>query len=250
MAALQQWKTKLTSLLARKLVKRCARLAGMRPVASITFDDFPKDAWTQGGPVLARHGVRGTYYATGGFCGQAMAGAVFYDAEDLNALAAGGHEIGSHGFYHQPTPSLSDAELVADAGRNAEFLKPFLKGEAPVSYAYPFGRVSPRTKRLYASRFASLRGVHSGINIGRVDLAQLNVISLEMWQWDQDGIDAAIRQVLQSSGWLIFHTHDVSESPSRFGSTPGMLDWALARVAAAGIEMLPVREALPVALGL
>jgi peptidoglycan/xylan/chitin deacetylase (PgdA/CDA1 family) len=249
MAALKQWKTKLTSLLARKLVKRPVRLAGTRPVASITFDDFPKNAWTEGGPVLARHGVRGTYYTAGDFCGRTLADTAFYDAQDLRALAAAGHEIGSHGFCHQPTPLLSDAELVADAGRNAEFLKPFLKGEAPVSYAYPFGRVSPRTKRLYAPRFASLRGVHSGINIGRIDLAQLNVISLEMWQWDQDGIDAAIRRVLQSNGWLIFFTHDVSERPSRFGSTPGMLSWALDRLAAAKIEVLPMREALPIALG-
>src|SRR3954466_2635164 len=61
--------------------------------------------------------------------------------------------------------------------------------------------------------------------------------------------DAAIRQVVRSNGWLILITHDVSEAPSHFGSTPGMLDWALARVAAAKIDALPVREALPLALG-
>ena len=239
----------LTSLAARILVTRPARLAGHRPVASITFDDFPKNAWTQGGPVLARHGIRGTYYTAGGFCGRTLNGTHFYDAEDLKALAAAGHEVGCHGFDHQPTPMLSNEELAADAQRNAEFLKPFLKGEAPVSYAYPYGRVSPRTKRFYASRFTSLRGTHGGINIGSVDLAQLNVISLEMGQWDQDGIDAAIRQVVRSNGWLILITHDVSEAPSRFGSTPGMLDWALERVVAAKIDVLPVREALPLALG-
>jgi peptidoglycan/xylan/chitin deacetylase (PgdA/CDA1 family) len=176
-------------------------------------------------------------------------GTQFYDTEDLKALAACGHEIGCHGFDHQPTPMLSNQELTADAQRNAEFLKPFLKGETPVSYAYPYGRVSVRTKRFYASRFMSLRGTHGGINIGSVDLAQLNVISLEMGQWDQDGIDAAIRQVVRSNGWLILTTHDVSETPSRFGSTPGMLDWALDRVAKAKIDILPVREALPLALG-
>jgi len=249
MAALKQWKTRLTSLLGRTLVKRSIRLAGKRPVASITFDDFPKNAWTQGGPVLSRRGIRATYYTTGGFCGRTLNGTHFYDAGDLKALAACGHEIGCHGFAHQPVPMCSNEELAADAGRNAEFLKPFLKGEAPVSYAYPYGRVSPRTKRFYASRFTSLRGTHGGINIGSVDLAQLNVISLEMGQWDQDGIDAAIRQVVRSNGWLILTTHDVSETPSRFGSTPGMLDWALDRVAAAKIDVLPVREALPLALG-
>ena len=250
MALVTSLKAKLTSLLARKLVRRPARLAGHRPVASITFDDFPKNAWTEGGPVLARRGVRGTYYTAGGFCGRTLDGTVFYDAKDLTALAAAGHEIGCHGFGHQPVPGLSNEELVTDAARNREFLAPFLKGEAPASYAFPLGRVSARAKRFYASRFASLRGTHFGVNLGRVDLAQLNVISLEARLWDQDAIENAIQRVLHSNGWLILHTHDVSETPSRHGSTPGMLDWALEKVAAARIEMLPVREALPVALGL
>ena len=72
MALVTSLKAKLTSLLARKLVRRPARLAGHRPVASITFDDFPKNAWTEGGPVLARRGVRGTYYTAGGFCGRTL----------------------------------------------------------------------------------------------------------------------------------------------------------------------------------
>src|SRR6266702_3676204 len=154
MAPANSLKAKLTSLVARKLVHRSARLAGNRPVASITFDDFPKNAWTEGGAVLARHGVRGTYYTSGGFCGRRVDGTVFYDAEDLTALAAAGHEIGCHGFGHQPAPALTTEELVTDAARNREFLAPFLKGESPVSYAFPLGRVSPRAKRFYASRFA------------------------------------------------------------------------------------------------
>ena len=84
-------KTKLTSLAARKLQVRPVRLAGVRPVASLSFDDFPRNAWTVGGPVMARHGVRGTYYTAGGFCGRAVGGTVFYDVSDLKALAAAGH---------------------------------------------------------------------------------------------------------------------------------------------------------------
>jgi peptidoglycan/xylan/chitin deacetylase (PgdA/CDA1 family) len=242
-------KTKLTSLTARTLKTRPARLGGLRPVASITFDDFPKNAWTLGGPVLARHGVRGTYYTAGGFCGRSENGTLFYDAGDLEALAAAGHEIGCHSFSHQPTPELSSEALQADAGRNREFLKPFLKGAAPVSYAFPFGRVSRRTKRVHAPRYETLRGVHPGVNVGRVDLAQLNTVSLETRCWDERRIEAAIQRVLHDHGWLIFYTHDVSDTPSEYGSTPAMLDWALSRVAAARIEVLPMREALPVALG-
>ena len=250
MALANPLKTKLTSLAARSLAARPARLAGHRPVASITFDDFPKNAWVQGGPILARHEARGTYYTAGSFCGRTVEGTRFYDEGDLTQLASAGHEIGCHGFSHQPAPSLSNEELAVDTTRNREFLATFLNGKMPVSYAFPFGRVSPRTKRFYAARFESARGTHAGINIGRVDLAQLNVISLEMRCWNEKAIETAIHRVLHSHGWLILTTHDVSEAPTRYGTTPARLDWALGRVAAARIEMLPMREALPVALGL
>lgn len=243
-------KTKATSWAARQWKASPARLAGRRPVASISFDDFPKNAWTEGGPVLARHGVRGTYYTAGGFCGRTLDGTVFYDQGDLRALAAAGHEIACHGFAHQATPSLSTAALKADAERNLEFLKPFLSGQVPASYAYPYGKASLRTKAFLAPRFSSLRGVHPGINTGRIDLAQLNTISLEARCWDQDEIEAAIQRALHENAWLVFYTHDVSERPTEYGSTPGMLDWALSKVAAARIEILPVKEALPVVLGL
>jgi|SRR4051812_2501036 peptidoglycan/xylan/chitin deacetylase (PgdA/CDA1 family) len=243
-------KIKATSWTARQWKAKAARLAGHRALASITFDDFPKNAWEAGGPVLASHGVRGTYYTAGGFCGRTVDGTVFYDESDLQALAAAGHEIACHGFAHQPTPSLTTAELQADAARNLQFLQPFLKGEAPVSYAYPYGKASVRTKGFLARRFSSLRGVHPGINAGQVDLAQLNTISLEMRCWDENAIEAAIHRAQHEHGWLIFYTHDVSEAPSEYGSTPAMLDWALSRLAAARIAVLPVREALPVALGL
>ena len=242
-------KIRLTSLAARSLKVRPARLAGHRPVASITFDDFPKNAWTQGGPVLAKHGMRGTYYTAGGFCGRTVNDTVFYDEADLREIAAAGHEIACHGFAHQPTPTLTTDDLARDAARNTEFLKPFLGGEAPASYAFPYGRVSPRTKRFMAPRFTNLRGVHPGVNVGKVDLAQLNAVSLEKRCWDQNAIEAAINTVLKNNGWLVLYTHDVSDDPSPYGSTPQMLDWALSRVSASFIEVLPMRDAVKVALG-
>lgn len=247
--SLKTVKTRLTSLAARTLKVRPRRLAGVRPVASITFDDFPKSAWTVAGPILARHGMRGTYYTAGGFCGRTEKGTVFYDAADLTELAAAGHEIACHGFAHQPTPELSPWVLEQDSERNAEFLKPFLGGERPASYAFPFGRVSPRTKRFMAPRFSNVRGVHPGVNVGAVDLAQLNAVSLETRLWDKGMIQAAIDRVLHNKGWLVLYTHDVSDDPSPYGSTPDMLDWALGRVAAAGIEVLPMRDAVKVAVG-
>ena len=247
--SLKTLQTRLTSLAARTLKVRPQRLAAQRPVASITFDDFPKSAWTVGGPVLARHGMRGTYYTAGGFCGRTVDGMEFYDDADLKEIVAAGHELGCHGWGHQPTPTLSPETLKADAERNKAFLEGFTGGESPVSYAFPYGRVSPRTKRFMAPRFTNVRGVHPGVNVGQVDMAQLNAVSLEARCWDQERIEASIRRVLDEKGWIVLYTHDVSDNPSPYGSTPGMLDWALSRVTASFIEVLPMREAVNVALG-
>lgn len=232
---------RLTGFAARKLVVRPLRLQPGRVAASITFDDFPRNAWETGGPVLARRGVRGTYYAAGHFCGRVMDGLVYYDEADLTALTAAGHEIGCHGYAHQPTPDMADAALAEDARRNAAFLQPF--GGA-TSYAFPYGAVSPRTKRFYARRFASLRGVHPGLNQGRLDLAQLSTVSLESRLFSEDVILDAIARTKAGGGWLVFYTHDISKTPTPYGSTPDILDWTLGQVGDAGIPILPMREAL------
>jgi hypothetical protein len=99
-----------------------------------------------------------------------------------------------------------------------------------------------------APRFSNVRGVHPGVNVGRVDLAQLNTVSLEVRCWDEQRIEAAIQRVLHAHGWLVFYTHDVSDNPTEYGSTPAMLDWALSRVAAARIAVLPMRDAVTAAL--
>ncbi len=126
---------RLTRFIARMTNVRPARLLGAKPIASITFDDFPKSAWTVGVPLLAQYKARGTYYTAGNFCGRTVEGMEFYDDADLRALVAAGHEIGCHGFGHQPTPSLSTQTLAQDMDRNARFLAPFLNGAKLESYA-------------------------------------------------------------------------------------------------------------------
>jgi peptidoglycan/xylan/chitin deacetylase (PgdA/CDA1 family) len=240
---------RITRLIARRLPVKTAPLRSVRPVASVTFDDFPKSAWTVGGPVMARHHARGTYYTAGAFAGRTADGIAYYDTEDLGALRAAGHEIGCHGFGHVPVSSLSNAALKEDAERNAQFLTPFNGGEAPASFAFPFGETNLRTKRFYARRFATVRGVHPGVNAGTLDLAQLRTIGIETYTWNEDTIAREIAYAKSVRGWIVFHTHDVSDSPSPYGCTPAMLESVLKALAGAGIEVLPMREAVRVATG-
>jgi hypothetical protein len=141
-------------------------------------------------------------------------------------------------------PELSKADLLADADRNAAFLADRLGDDGVCSYAYPYGEASPRSKAALASRFASARGIAKGVNAGLVDLAELKAIPLEHRRWRPDEIDAAMERAKANAGWLIFFTHDLSESPSPFGATPEMLTYVLDRLTAEGVEILPVKHAM------
>ncbi|WP_174300454.1 polysaccharide deacetylase family protein [Caulobacter sp. S45] len=231
------------SFITRHLPVKLARCQLTRPVASMTFDDFPRSAWTVGGPILARHRARATYYAAGRFCGIAEDGLDYYNAADLRALSAAGHEVGAHSHAHQMAPTLGSKALAADAERNAEALAPLLD-RGMSSYAYPYGEVSPRAKAQMGARFATARGIRSGVNAGLIDLAQLRAVPLEHRRWAPAEIDAAVVQAAAAPGWVIFFTHDVSESPSPFGCTPAMLDYTLARLSSAGVQTIPVRQAM------
>ncbi len=236
---------RLRRLAARAVSDKLVRLRPPAPLASITFDDFPRSAWEIGGPVLARRGARATYYAAGRFCGTREDGLDYYDADTLRAVHAAGHEIGCHSWGHENGPRTASERLTADVDRNAKFVREALGADVRLSsFAYPYGELSARTKRLYAPRFATARGVHGGVNAGLVDLAELRGEPLERRSWSEAKIEAAIDAAVAKRGWLILFSHDVSEDPSPYGCTPAMLDHALSRLAAAGVEVLPVKHAL------
>jgi peptidoglycan/xylan/chitin deacetylase (PgdA/CDA1 family) len=235
---------RLNNLATRHLPVKLVRSRLTRPVASITFDDFPKSAWTQARPILERHDARATYYAAGRFCGQFEDGLEYYDAKDLADIQAAGHEIGCHTFSHQYGTGVASADLERDTTRNQAFVGEILGDYRLTSFAYPYGDVSPRTKRLFSRHFPTSRGIRRGVNGRVIDLAQLKAIALEHQAWRPDAIARAVEKAAVGAGWIIFFTHDVSEAPTRFGATPEMLDHALGCARAAGVDILPVKHAL------
>ncbi len=237
---------RLNAFATRQLPIKLARLAAGRPLASFTFDDFPKSAWTGGGPILDRFGAKATYYAVGSFCGRTVEDVEQYDEDDLQAVHAAGHEIGCHTFSHEHGPGVSSERLREDIGRNAAFLNARL-GQAPTTFAYPYGEVSPRTKALFAKAFPVSRGIRPGINGAVSDMAQLRAVPLESRSWSALEVERWVEAARASKGWLVFFSHDVSDNPSPYGATPAMLTHALTCVRQAGIEIMTVKDALAVA---
>ena len=238
---------RLNAFATRHLAIKPARLKCERPLVSFTFDDFPKSAWVNGGPVLDRFGAKATYYAVGDFCGRIVEDVEQYDEADLKAVHAAGHEIGCHTFRHGHGPEVSSEDLRQEIAENAAFLGERL-GEAPVSFAYPYGDISPRTKALFGRAFSSSRGIRPGVNGPVADLAQLRAYPLEQRSSTEAMVEHWVEAARASNGWLIFFGHDVSDEPTPYGCTPAMLEHALGCVRDAGIDILAVRDALAASL--
>lgn len=239
---------KLWAPLNRRLTSRWVvnptRNRARLPLASLSFDDFPRSAWLEGGSILRHHGLKATYYAVGRFAGQTLDGIDQYLALDLKDIVAEGHEIGSHSFSHLPVHTLSNADIRADEAANQAFFREHLGDYQVTGFAYPYGEASPRTKGVYNDLYVANRGIIAGLNATWFDLAQLKAVGLERRSWRADRIEALIRHAARRKAWLIFYTHDVSDDPSPYGATPDMLDHAITTLKAEAIEILPVKHAL------
>ncbi|WP_343080723.1 polysaccharide deacetylase family protein [Ostreiculturibacter nitratireducens] len=239
--------TSLTHRAARAFGGKYRTLGFRRPVVSISFDDFPVSAWEVGGRILRQHGVRGSYYVAGNLCGTEFDGNAIVEASRLTEVAAAGHEIGCHTFNHRRLRCLPAPDIVAEFDANLAFLKSVLPKEEVTTFAYPYGDVSVAAKRTAASRFAACRGVFEGVNVGKVDVGLLSCVCLEPHVLSQRSVAEWIQDAVRLNGWVIFLTHDVSETHGPYGTTPRLLEEVVTTAIASGCDVLPVREALDLA---
>ena len=216
--------------------------ASNTPLVSITFDDFPRSAATTGARVLRAFDAKGTYFVAGGRAGRHLDGLDQFTDEDLLAVAEEGHEIGCHTFSHLRLPSAARGDVEADLGLNSAYIRRLLGEYTMTSFAYPFGAASIPSKSFLHDRFPFCRGIWSGINKGRVDFAQLRAVPLDH-RLDLAQLARLLDEAERSNGWLIFFTHDVSESPSPYGCKTRDLALLLEGVTKRGIPVLPVRDA-------
>jgi len=212
------------------------------PIASFTFDDFPRSAATEGARVLKDFGARGTYFVSGSRKGRNLDGLDQFVEQDLVDVADAGHEIGCHTFGHVALSSISRSQITADLEKNTEFVHSILGNCTLSSFAYPYGHVTLSTKSFIGRHFPICRGIWGGVNRGRIDFMQLKAVSLER-SFDQTHVEELLDEAKRANGWIIFFTHDVSDQPSPYGCTPGQLAGVLQAVVERGIEILPVKNA-------
>jgi peptidoglycan/xylan/chitin deacetylase (PgdA/CDA1 family) len=235
------FRQRLVNQLEYRSAERKRPLSLERGALSVTFDDFPRSAWTVAGPVMAEFGARGTYYVSGCFCGAQNRGLPHFTAEDLVAAAEAGHEIGCHTFHHLSAFETDVAGWTASVEENARFVGRLLPGYRMRTFAYPYGHVRRAHRRALAPRFETLRGIRL-IGQGReLDATLLPAAGLELAQPDIDWA-ALVDEAARRRMWLIVYTHEVQPDATTYGTTPDALARLLRRAADAGLDLLPVSE--------
>lgn len=208
-----------------------------RPLLSITFDDVPASAFDAGLPVLEQHKCKATFYICGSYTGKTG----YLDKRRIQTLIESGHEIGCHSFSHLRTDLALPHKTAEDCEKNRDFAKRHFGYELK-NFAYPYGAISLLNKKALSGVYHSLRGVHGGINAGRIDLNLLRANALYGLSTVQ--IEELFQTAAKAGGWLIFYTHDVSSTPTPHGCTPEQLTDLAKKAAALDFQVVTVEEGL------
>ncbi len=236
----------LSARITRRVVKhikqRHLQIKTKRPIVSFSFDDCPRSVFENALPELEIRDWAGTIYAAMGLCETTNHLGLHMSKEDIKSAFAGGHEIGDHTFSHRDVNSIPTETFMNDVQKNQQAFKALGLPKAE-TFAFPYGEVSLATKQALSKEFGLLRGIHSPRDYRRVDCNQAPSQSLYSGR-DFENCRKAIFDLKNSSGWLIFFTHDVRDNPSAFGCTPEEFTQILKDVAAIDAEVLPVGKAL------
>jgi peptidoglycan/xylan/chitin deacetylase (PgdA/CDA1 family) len=249
MASWSNFKARISNRLARHLFAAPMQLKSRQPMVSFTFDDIPLSAATVGAPMLEEAGGRGTFYVAGGLLNQPNNHCDGIDPAGIVKLRRDGHEIACHTFSHQRAIDLDAAAMAAEIAQNRGCLEGLDAAIKLENFAYPYGLATMARKRQLTGSFRSARGILPGVNHGTIDLQFLRSTPLIDKDIDRAGIDRVFDETVRTSGWLIFYTHDVADTPSPWGCTPGLLRHALEAAKRRTMPIVSVAEALRRAAG-
>jgi hypothetical protein len=221
--------------------RREARLPGDVPYISFTFDDFPRTALNEGGPILMDGGVRGTYFVSFQLLDTETVSGRVASLDDLKSLINDGHELGCHTFNHVDGSIVSADEFERSIEANRSALARSGLPTQFETFAYPLNGPTVFTKRVAGARFSGCRGGGQTFNHDVVDLSLLKAYFLDSKSRGRmTEVEGLIRRNAAAKGWLIFATHDVCPSPSDWGCEPRVFEGIVKCALDSGARVLPM----------
>lgn len=230
--------------LALRLGRRMVQLPKGRPIISFTFDDFPRSALENGGAILNRRGLSGTYYASFGLMEQITATGELFRPTDVTRLLAGGHELGCHTYDHFPAWETRPAAYEASVRKNLETMRRCAPGLPCRSHSFPISWPRPSSKKRLSRYFDCCRGGGQSVNLGWVDMNYLSAFFLEQSRDNPVAVGEIIELNRECGGWLIFATHDICDRPTKYGCTPEFFEEVVDAAVRSGADIMTVSSAL------
>ena len=138
---------------------------------------------------------------------------------------------------------MGKSDLLAQCDLNARLICGMTGAPVSRHFAYPFGDLGLRQKRVLENRFLTCRSIYERLNVGRVDLGCLGAIGLFDRVVDERSAAVLLEDAVRRGAWLIFYTHDVADEPTFMGTSPKLLDRVARQVVAMGIRCSTVAGA-------
>lgn len=210
------------------------------PIVSFSFDDCPQSAYNNL-PLLEAEGWRATLYVCAGLAETTNHLGLHMSLAEIKDAHQRGHEIGEHTHDHVDAGQVSNTGFLENIDANQTKLAQFGLPKCR-SFAYPYGNIRPRLKRLIADRFDTARGVHPP-EAGTVDLALLPSYAL----YHGDEIARTIKGIhalADAPQWVTLFGHDVRTDPSDYGCTPEDLRAVIKASKAVGARVMPISAAM------
>jgi peptidoglycan/xylan/chitin deacetylase (PgdA/CDA1 family) len=216
--------------------------ASRATVVSLTFDDGDADNFPVAA-VLGQYGLRATWYIPSGLVGSP--GYMTWD--ELQALQAGGQEIGGHSVDHINLDGLGAEELRHQVCDDRKALQGH--GLEPASFAYPFGGYDEAAKDMVREC-----GYTSGrtIGAGPEDIPPTDAFMLRAYPYivGDTSFSKLQRYVSgmrkESGGWMILIFHHVCDACDYFAVQPDVLQrfirWLAEEQAQGRIQVRSVGE--------
>lgn len=219
-----------------------------RPIISITFDDVPRSAMTNGVPLLDNFDVKATFYVASGLSKTGSIDRVennydqgcFLTPEDILSLHDSGHHIACHTYSHYMLSKGTAKELSQDARKNVRELCKTLNTSSIDHFSYPFGQVNFEAKKLLSKYYKTMRSSRPGINNKTTDLNLLRANGFYDSTFDEVSVRRLIEKAERSGGWLIFYTHRVTHDPDAYSCTPAQFEWLIMQCKSSKAQILPV----------
>ena len=209
---------------------------------SFTFDDFFESAASSGAGILENYGKRGTFYISSSLLGNTLPGFSenIASAYTIETLHSRGHEIGFHTKNHVDLSKSSRLTIMKEMIQGNTIKK--ITGIKSTNFSYPYGRSYSRLDTFAKLLgYTTTRGVKTGLN-NRSDRFSLCSIPIYGHSLDEKSIADLICKTVSDNMWLIFYTHDVINSHSRFGCNELQFNSVVKQAMSSKARILTIQE--------